>query len=77
MKGRDRTYGRVVVDKATTEPERFAARLVARIVFNAGSRANRALVKAGHAFYVVAVNDLFVRGTPFRFNYSQSASGLP
>jgi hypothetical protein len=77
MKGKDRTYGRVFLDKNTTEPRQSGTRLVTPVVFNAGSRAHRALVKAGHAFYVVAVNDLFVRGSPFRVNYSQSASGLP
>jgi hypothetical protein len=77
MKGKDRTYGRVFLDKNTTEPRLSGARLVTPVAFKTGSQQHQALVKAGHAFYVVAVNDLFVRGTPFRFNYSQSASGLP
>jgi hypothetical protein len=35
------------------------------------------LLKSGHAFYVVNPNDLFVRGVPFRHNYTQSSAGLP
>jgi hypothetical protein len=77
MKGKDRTYSRVFLSRNTTEPGKSGTRLVIPVVLNAESRVHRALVKAGHAFYVVAVNDLFVRGTPFRINFSQSASGLP
>jgi hypothetical protein len=41
------------------------------------SQASTTLVKAEHAFYVAAVDDLFVRGTPFRLDYSRSSARLP
>jgi hypothetical protein len=61
----------------SVEPRQPWVGLNLRAVHHTPSRVPRDLVKAGHAFYVVAVDNLFVRGTPFRLNYSQSFAGLP
>ena len=73
----DRRFGGVFLQGNTDEPRQRWVPSHRSVVRPTAGPVPRDLVKVGHAFYVVAVNNLFVRGTPFRLNYSQSSAGLP
>jgi len=77
MTSTDREDEGVFVQGNGMEPLQLRVLSHRSVVHRTASRVPRDLVKAGHAFYVVAVNNLFVRGTPFRLNYSQCSAGLP
>lgn len=77
MTGTDRQDKGVFVQGNGTEPGQRWVLSHRSVVRRIASRVPHDLVKAGHAFYVAAVDNLFVRGTPFRLNYSQSFAGLP
>jgi len=77
MTSTDREDEGVFVQGNGMEPRQLRVLSHRSVVRRTASRVRHDLVKAGHAFYVVAVNNLFVRGTPFRLNYSQSSAGLP
>jgi hypothetical protein len=77
MASTNREYEGVFVQGNSMEPRQLRGLSHGSVVRPTASPVPRDLVKAGHAFYVVAVNSLFVRGTPSRLNYSQSSGGLP
>jgi hypothetical protein len=76
MTSADKGYRRVFGHGDKGEPRNAWVRPHVSVV-RTDSQIPRDLTRAGHAFYVVAADNLFVRGTPFRFNYSQSSAGLP
>ena len=77
MTSMDREDEGVFVQGDSMEPRQLWVLSHRSVVHPTASRVSLDLVRAGHAFCVVAVNNLFVRGTPFRLNYSQSSAGLP
>jgi hypothetical protein len=77
MTRKDRQYSRTLGQSGPRKPGPPWALVLVPVECHTGSQTHHALAKAGHAFYVVAVDNLFVRGSPFRLNYSQFSAGLP
>jgi hypothetical protein len=77
MTSKDREYGGAFIHWGSAERRQPRAEMHVCVVRHTLSRVRRSLIRAGHAFYVIAVDNLFVRGSPFRLNYSQSSAGLP
>jgi hypothetical protein len=77
MTGKDRQYGRALGQSGPRILGQPWALALMPVDCHADCLTHHSLAKAGHAFYVVAVDNLFVRGSPFRLNYSQSSAGLP
>jgi hypothetical protein len=51
--------------------------MLASVTCLADSEVHHQMTRQGHAFYVINRNNLFVRGVPFRNNYTQFSAGLP
>jgi hypothetical protein len=77
MMNNELACGRVSIDEGANQVGQPWATDIGSVACVTGNDCHHHLTKSGHAFYVVAVNNLFVRGVPSRFNYSQSAAGLP
>jgi hypothetical protein len=77
MRGKDREYDRMYDREDTDETRDPWVLGLESVVCPACHDAYCQLTKSGHAFYVVDPNDLFVRGVPFRHNYTQFSAGLP
>jgi hypothetical protein len=77
MTGKDREYDRMYDRRGVGETRNSWVVVFESSVYLARGDMHCHLTKSGHAFYVVDPNHLFVRGVPFRHNYTQSSAGLP
>jgi hypothetical protein len=77
MTGKDREDERRAVRVGDIASGCDLVAAVGFVVCRTSSKVRRHLTKSGHAFYVINPDDLFVRGVPFRHNYTQFSAGLP